>query len=184
MSTIRLLLALTLLLVPAGCATTGSGATTTSGTTAPDRVSPEAQAAFQQLQSRVVAANQLALDSDDSETLAAAFQTRVGLLQEVGGDVQEVLGHDVAFLSLAALVSLADAYHATAEALQGSPTPTVHADDEEATAAYRVAVDQQVSTFEQEALRVYRQAIDLAGTHSIDDVSAARAREMIDQLTQ
>ena len=185
MSTIRLSLTLILLLAPLGCATTSSSATTTtSGSAAPDLGSVEAQAAFQQLQGRVAAAGRVALDSDDPEALADQFNTRIGLLQEVGGDAQAVLAYGVPMLSVAALVSQADAYHATGQALRGSPTPTAHAGDEAATAAYRAAVEQQAVPFDQEALRVYKQAMELAEAGTIDDSSTARAKEMIGELTK
>ena len=96
----------------------------------------------------MAAAGQVALDSDDRATLGQQFDTRVGLLQEVGGDAQAVLAHGVPMLSVAALVSQADAYVATGE-----------------------------------ALRVYRQALEIAEANGIDDVSSTRAKEMVAKLT-
>lgn len=181
----RLLLALALLALPAGCATTGSGTTATiSGTTTVERGGAEAQAAFQQLQARVAAAGRVTLDSNDPALLGQQFDTRIGLLQEVGGDAQAVLAYGVPMLSVAALVSQADAYLATGEALVASPTPAEYENDPDATDSYRAAVEEQAIPFEQEALRVYRQALEVADASGIDDVSAVRATEMIEQLTR
>ena len=185
MRTCLAVLVLALPLAVAACATTGSsGTTTTSSSVEGERGGPEARAAFQQLQARVAAAGQVALDSDDPAVLGEAFQTRIGLLQEVGGDAHAVLAHGVPMLSVAALVSQADAYLATGEALLASPTPADLGGDEAQTAEYRAAVEAQVLPFEQEALRVYRQAVEVAEVNGIDDVSAARAKEMVAKLTK
>lgn len=187
MNTTRLLLALSLAaLLPFGlsaCATTGSsGTTTTSGSPGEERGDAEARASFQQLQLRVAAASQVALDSDDPAILGQQFDTRIGLLQEIGGDAQAVLAYGVPMLSVAALVSQADAYLATGEALIASPSPAEYAGDEAKIAEYRAAVQAQAAPFEQEALRVYKQAVEVADAAAIDDVSATRAKEMVTKL--